>query len=84
MRKHAAPIIAAVLLLFPMLYAGSYLALVWPDKERLDMADSRGGVPTYRYGTETWAWRVYWPLEQIDRHVRPAAWTAWSRGGHGD
>lgn len=58
----------------PMLYVGSYLLLVWPDAERFSWADSRSDFPTYRYGTQTWAGRVYWPLEQIDRKVRSGAW----------
>lgn len=74
MKKHATSILAAILLLLPMLYAGSYLALVWPDGERVNMADSRSDFPTYRYGTEAWAGLFYWPLEQLDRRVRSGAW----------
>ena len=74
MKRHAAPIIAAILLLLPVLYLASYLALVWPDGERLNFADSRSDFPTYRYGTESWACRFYWPLEQIDRKMRPGSW----------
>jgi hypothetical protein len=74
-RESRAPLIVAiVLLLVPVLYVGSYLLLVWPDQERLDWADSRSDFPTYRYGTESWAGRLFWPLEQIDRKVRPGAW----------
>jgi hypothetical protein len=70
----AAPILVTVLLLLLVLYVGSYLALVWPDGERFNWADSRTDFPTYRYGTQSWAGSVYWPLEQIDRKVRPGAW----------
>jgi hypothetical protein len=72
--SRSGPIIAAVLLLLPVLYLGSYLALVWPDAERFNWADSRSDFPTYRYGTESWAGQFYWPLEQLDRRVRPGAW----------
>ncbi len=74
MKKHAPPIVAIVLLLLPVLYVGSYLALVWPDAERFNRADSRSDFPTYRYETESWACRLYWPLERIDRKLRPGAW----------
>jgi hypothetical protein len=73
-QSRAPLIIAIVLLVLPILYVVSYLALVWPDAERLLWADSRSDFPTYRYETETWACYVYWPLEQLDRNVRPGAW----------
>jgi hypothetical protein len=73
--KSAAPIIAAVLLLLSVLYVASYLLLVWPDRLRYSLLDSRWEVfPKYRYGTEAWAGTMYWPLEQIDRKVRPDQW----------
>jgi hypothetical protein len=66
--------IAIVLLLLPVLYVGSYLALVVP----------RGVAtqPNLRRSSFTIAWRRYrlggqaseflfWPLEQIDRKLRP-------------
>lgn len=69
------PIAAIVLLLLPILNVVSYLALVWPDRMRCDMLDSRWEVfPKYRYRTEAWAGTVYWPLEQIDCKLRPKAW----------
>lgn len=70
-----APLIAAnVLLLLPVVYVVSYFLLVWPDGERFRWADSRSDFPTYRYGTETWAGTMFWPLEQIERTLRPRAW----------
>jgi hypothetical protein len=71
MKKHAAPIIAAVLLLLPVFYVGSYLALVKPMSIAI-----RGGVlksVNYRAGDELTS-RFFWPLEQIDRKVRPGTW----------
>lgn len=75
-RHSRAPLIIAIgLLLLPNLYVVSYLVLVWPDRMRYDSLDSRWEVfPTYRYGTEAWAGRVYWPLERLDRKLRPNAW----------
>lgn len=59
-------IVAIVLLILPVLYAGSYLALVRPEGSVLF-------VYPYQYG-EAWSARIFWPLEQIDRKVRPGAW----------
>jgi hypothetical protein len=69
-----APIIAAVLLLLPVLYVGSYLAVVVPSPFPVK---SKYFPPEYSYrcGGE-WAYRIFWPLEQIDRRVRPGAWDA--------
>jgi hypothetical protein len=74
MKKHAAPILAAILLLLPVLYVGSYLALVvpqgiWYDRDVVRWAE----IGHYRIDSE-WPARCYWPLEQIDRKMRPGAW----------
>ena len=70
----AAPLLAIVAIML-LLYVGSYLLLVWPDRLRYALLDSRWEVfPKYRYGTESWAGIVYWPLEKIDRNVRPEEW----------
>jgi hypothetical protein len=73
-KKHAAPIVAAILLLLSVLYVGSYLALVVPGSKPRSVNDflARRGTP-YRWGGKTSA-KVFWPLEQIDRKVRPGAW----------
>ena len=64
-------ILAIVLLLLPVLYMGSYFALV---------------VPVGIFGETGMGWyyghyrlsrkfeHIFWPLEQIDRQVRPGAW----------
>jgi hypothetical protein len=64
MKKHAAPIIAAILLLLPVLYVGSYLAMVVPQ------ADVNA---PYRIGGTNTA-KCFWPLEMIDRRLRPKNW----------
>lgn len=85
MKKHAAPIIAAMLLILPVLYSGSYLALVRPgDYDRLlansDSPDAKQYVKGYRFegNSNSPLARVapflFWPLEQIDRKLRPTAW----------
>jgi hypothetical protein len=80
MRRSAAPIIAAVLLLLPVLYVGSYLALVTPQLRTMTVVHQTpyGQMDELRYthyriGEKT-PELVFWPLEQIDRRVRPAAW----------
>lgn len=74
MKKHTAPIIAAVLLLLPMLYVGSYLALRqvvgYEQYGRVGWVDVR-----YKFCGH-WGNSFFWPLEQIDRKVRPGAWEA--------
>lgn len=76
MKRHAAPVLAAILLLLPLLYVVSYLALVQPPTA---VTVTGGGniaihvVADYRFGVEP-ARGLFWPLEQIDRTVRPGAW----------
>jgi hypothetical protein len=72
MKKNLAPFIAVVLLLLPVLYVGSYLAMVSP-KPLLNGPYDYAGFCHYRVGNN-WAKRLFWPLEQIDRKVRPEAW----------
>jgi hypothetical protein len=70
-------VIAAVLLLLPVLYVGSYLALVVPESTGLKVT-LPGGVRALRQSSYR-AWPDYaepffWPLEEIDRWARPVAW----------
>jgi hypothetical protein len=71
-RESRAPLIIAVtLLVVPVLYVGSYLALVVPGFRVPGLNNN------YRVGGE-YAERFFSPLEQIDRKLRPAAWgNAW-------
>jgi hypothetical protein len=81
-----APILAAVLLLFPLLYVGSYLALVLPGG-KVVVSGGPQLLPAYASNYRVdgqWPWRIFWPLEQIDRRVRPGAWEpVWSPAGPG-
>jgi hypothetical protein len=75
MKKHAAPFIAVILLLLPLLYVASYYALVLPGPGPLAMT-STGECKeqsSYRLGSD-YARQVFWPVEQIDRRLRPKAW----------
>jgi hypothetical protein len=64
-----APIVAAILLLLPVLYVGSNLALVTPEQNWR----SSSGRHTYRVSPRYCA-MCYWPLERIDRKLRPETW----------
>ena len=69
-----APLIAAILLLIaPLLYVGSYLALVVPDRDRVDCFGNDLGQPDFRTDNKL-VWAFFWPLEQIDRKLRPREW----------
>lgn len=63
--RSLAPIVVAVLLLLAVIYAGSYLALVTPQR-----------ATSYRIA-ESAAARIFWPLERIDRQYR---WIDWLTG----
>ena len=85
--SHAFRLIVAVApLLLPVLYVGSYLFLLDPSAAREWIRiDGRGA---YVYGYRYFGWEgdtelpsatriapsVFWPLEQIDKKLRPAAW----------
>ncbi|QDU31427.1 hypothetical protein ETAA8_65850 [Anatilimnocola aggregata] len=86
MTSRAPLIVAIVLLLLPVLYVGSYLALVEPQgivirPEINQNAEYYLGyspiipavIHRYRFQNDI-AETFYWPLEQIDRKVRPGAW----------
>lgn len=65
--RSAPVIIVIALLLLPMLYVASYFALVLPDGPW----DGH-----YRIASRDCA-RLYWPLERLDRQVRPGEWHDW-------
>ncbi|WP_425615730.1 hypothetical protein NA78x_005661 [Anatilimnocola sp. NA78] len=72
MTNRAPLIVAIVLLLLPLLYVGSYLALVNPRARNIPVP---GPDLSNHYGRASrWGEWVYWPLEQIDRKVRPGPW----------
>ncbi|QDU30819.1 hypothetical protein ETAA8_59680 [Anatilimnocola aggregata] len=74
--RTAAPILVAILMILQVLYVGSYLVMVDPYLGGRSFAVESDGVRCqdgYWNGGD-WAWRLFWPLEQIDRKVRPEAW----------
>ena len=76
-RESRAPLIVAIVLLhLPVLYVGSYFALVVPggwSRQDPDLPFTAYTRPCYRWGGKA-ADIIFWPLEQIDRKVRPRAW----------
>lgn len=79
MEKHrlsVPPIIIAILVL-PLLYVGSYLALASHTVNSglvLDGVTIGFCNAEYRWGGP-WTNRLFWPLEKIDRWARPGFWT---------
>jgi hypothetical protein len=85
-RCNVAPhhLLVAILLLLPVLYVGSYLALVSPDGYGFSADGSYLGnsrkchlepysTQLYRFGGG-YADVFFWPLEQIDRKLRRQVW----------
>jgi hypothetical protein len=74
MKDSRAPLfVAIVLLVLPVLYVVSYLALVKPR----GVLANAGSAGCYRIGGEFSA-TLYWPLEKVDRQLRPRDWDPWS------
>lgn len=67
--RPAKPLFAAILLLLPVLYVGSYLTLVVPAAPIYLAPESY-----YRCGGE-WSERAFYPLEWADRRV---CWSKWN------
>lgn len=73
--------IAIVLLLLPLVYVGSYLALVAPRGLRVDrvLRDTATEYVTevnfehYRLGGKL-SERIFWPVEKFDRWIRHETW----------
>lgn len=71
-------IVAIVLLLLPVLYVGSYFALVTPFRgpvirRTLSCGFSPGSSIRGNYRTGDLS-MVYWPLERLDYRLRPQTW----------
>lgn len=74
-RTGAGPLVLAIaLLLMPLLYVGSYLSLVQPKGQRIYDPSGALRVAHYRIDNHL-ASKVYYPLEKIDRKVRPQEWS---------
>lgn len=75
-------IVALVLLVLPALYVGSYLALVVPQgmEHTRTAVDSNGKMRVTGWYFSDYrilgfpGGVIFWPLEQIDRKLRPGTW----------
>jgi hypothetical protein len=68
-RSAAASVAIAVLLLLPLLYVGSYLALAVPEgiESESPPGDPFGAEPTRYYRVSPfYAETIFWPLERLD------------------
>jgi hypothetical protein len=88
-RDSRTPLVAAiVLLLLPMLYEGSYFALVVPQgwaKQLPQEGPTTFTWKNYRVGSagsEVLFGIVYWPLEKIDHSMRPSVWNSALKAEH--
>lgn len=71
MTTNRAPLITAiVLLLLPVLYVGSYLALVKPPGK----PGLLGRFDQYHVEEPNFLSVLFWPLEQMDYRLRPKTW----------
>ena len=78
MKESRLPLLLAILvLLLPILYVGSYLALVQQSTADIASPDRSppvaGVIPNYRLGG-SYADTFYRPVEQFDRALRPDTW----------
>lgn len=79
MSNRAPLTVAIALLLLPVLYVGSYFALVSPRPIGVTVPAGKPFVLRHYHVAPDFAERFYWPLEQLDRKVRPEAWFMFDR-----
>ena len=74
-RSNWQPLLVVLLLLLPLLYLGSYLALVTPAETITSgtSSDFSFECSNYRFAHQ-YGQYFYSPLEQIDRTLRPKKW----------
>jgi hypothetical protein len=85
MTNRAPLVVAIVLLVLPVLYVGSYVALLRPATSTFTATigiqtptgpigiDVSPANSNYRIGGE-WPATLFWPLEKADRKLRPGYW----------
>jgi hypothetical protein len=73
-RSFAPVAVAIVLLLLPILYVGTYFAVVSPRPLGVTVPAGTPATLTHYHVAPGYADWFFWPLEQIDRKVRPGAW----------
>ena len=72
-------VLVVTLALLLLAYVGGYLGLSDPRPGGISLGGSNETwmSPNYRVGGDA-AERVFWPLEQIDRRMRPSFWATQS------
>lgn len=80
MHSRAPLIFAIVLLLLPVLYVGSYLALVRPNDGLLINGQWHNLYPALGSEKQDAATWLFWAVNQIDLAVRPGLWESALRG----
>jgi len=70
-RESCAQLIVGLALLLPVLYVGSYFALVLPAP--VVTGTFTPSIDHYRFGGRI-SKATYWPLETLDRGLRPETW----------
>jgi hypothetical protein len=83
-QSQAPLILAIVLLLLPLLYVGVYLTLVRPRGVPTQFVVDGNVVSGYYVDShypvcEGLCEPLFWPLEHLDRRLRPEAWDRYSR-----
>lgn len=76
-RIGSTPLVLGGLVILFLCYVGAYLMLVKPKFGGHGLIAYEGRAVYYhgyRNGGD-WAWRVFLPLEQADRKLRPKAWS---------
>lgn len=83
MTNRAPLLVAIVFLLLPLLYVGSYFALVLPGPAGVVTVPPHGWYlerHKYRAGGSV-ADVIFWPVEQVDKALRPDVWNDFERIG---
>lgn len=72
--RSSSELIAVLLFALPFFYLASYLAMVRPGQVGVRVKDGvKQKVEPYLFNSALAA-TMYWPLEQVDRQVRPVVW----------
>ena len=72
-RSYAALVVVLIMVLL-LGYVGSYLALAVPSGWVFRYMSGEWHAVNVSYYRISGVERVFWPLEQIDRKIRPGAW----------
>lgn len=83
-KQSSSAFLSVVVLIFLIAYVGSYVVLVLPEGRTVWATTSgmKANIVLLHYRTDgQWQSTLFWPLEQLDRTLRPASWA--NNGGMG-